>query len=171
MKGLRMRGFTLVELVLVISILSIVALGAVPAIQSTGEAQSVGAAKKLVADLAYARRLAQSRSAVYGITFDAVAETYTVHLYDSDTGISTPIADPLSRAPMIVDYSTLPGLKGTNIVTPNFTGGSTVRFMPQGTPIDATGTALANPGSVVLSRGGAARTVLVQPNTGEVSYQ
>lgn len=164
-------GFTLIELVMVITILAIVSVSAGAALIDLGGAQSDGAARKLVSDIAYARRLAQNRSGIYGITFNAVAETYTIHLYDDVALTETAVTDPLTQAPMTVDFDDIPGLEGVDIQLPDFGGGATVRFMPRGTPMDADGTSLVGAGSVVLSRGGVSYTVSVQPNTGEVSYQ
>lgn len=168
-----MRGFTLVELVLVVAIMAIVALGAIPAFQNTGGAQSKGAAMKLASDLAYARKLALNRSGIYGITFNAGADTYSVHLYDDVAMTETTVTDPLTKAPMEVDFSEIPGMEGVEIQSPDFgvAEGATVRFMPQGIPIDSTGVSLVTQGSVVLLRAGVSYTVYVQPNTGEVSYE
>lgn len=164
-------GFTLIELALMIVVLAIVALGAIPAFMDVGGAQSEGAAIKLASDLTYARRLAQNRSGIYGITFDAAADTYTVHLYDDVALTETAVNDPLTHAPMEVDFDNLPGLEGVDLQAPDFGGGATVRFMPQGTPMAADGTLLVGEGSIVLTRGGVPHTISVQPNTGEVSYE
>ena len=166
-----MKGFTLIELVLVITIMAVLSVSVGAALMNLGGVQSDGAARRLVSDLSYARRLAQNRSAIYGITFDAAAETYTVHLYDDVALTETAVDDPLTHMPMVVDYVTSPSLEGTEIQTVDFDGGTTVRFKPQGTPMAADGTSLAAEGSVVLSRGGVPHTVSVQPNTGEVSYE
>lgn len=164
-------GFTFIEMVLTLTVLGIVSVMAIPAFVETGEAQVDGAAIKVVSDLSYARRLAQNRNALYGVSFDSVAEAYTVHLYDPATNTETAVSDPLTGSSMTVDFGKLPGLKGTNIQSVAFGAGEKVRFMPQGIPEDVNGSPLTASGSVVLSRGGSSRTVFVQPNTGEVSYQ
>lgn len=171
MGRLRGSGFTLVELVLVLTLLGIMSLAAIPAILNTGGPTTDGAARKLVSDLSYARRLAQNRNGIYGISFEPVNDRYTVYVYDPTTNTTTPITDPLTRMPMTVDFQVLPGLRGVDIQNPNFQGGTEARFDPQGRPADANGVLLTAAGSVVLSDGGVSRTVSVQPNTGEVSYQ
>jgi len=165
------QGFTLVEVVLVLTVMAIVSITAIPAFMNTGGAQCDSAARKLVSDISYARRLAQNRNGIYGVSFNALAETYSVYLYDPSTSTKTTVTDPLIGMPMLVDFKTIPGLKGIDIQNPNFKGSSETRFNPQGVPQDASGVALTSAGSVVLSAGGKTRTIYVQPNTGEVSYQ
>ncbi len=167
---MRQKGFTLVELVLTITVLSTLALTAIPLFTNTGAAISEGATRKLVADISLARRLARSRSGIYGVSFDAVNNTYTVHVYDPNTGTSTPATDPLTNTPMIVDLSSLPGLAGTDIQNPDFGGTSILRFNSQGIPQNGAGADLANAGSLVIASGGDYQTLTVQPNTGEVDY-
>lgn len=165
------RGFTLIELVLTITILGIIAAVSIPTLVNLGSNNAEVAARKLVSDLSYARRLAQSRNSIYGVSFDAAAETYTLYLYDPVADTKTTATDPLTASPMVVDLKTMSGLQVADIQNPNFKGGLDVRFTPQGIPQDVNNTALTNAGSVVFASAGVARTVTVQPNTGEVSYQ
>lgn len=167
----RIQGFTLVEVILVLTVLAIVSVTAIPAFVNTGGAQCDSAARKLVSDISYARRLAQNRNGIYGVAFDAAAETYNVYLYDPSTNTKTITTDPLIGTQMIIDFKKVPGLKGINIQNPDFKGSTETRFNSQGVPQDASGVALTSAGSVVLSAGGVSRTIYVQPNTGEVSYQ
>lgn len=168
---LKNRGFTMIELVLTITILAIVGISAIPAFVDIGPSQCDGASRKLVSDISYARRLAQNRNGIYGISFDASMETYTVYLYDPVADMKTTVTDPLTASPMVVDFSELPGLKNIDIQSPNFEGDIEAQFNSQGIPQDINGAPLTMAGSVVLSSGGNSRTITVQPNTGEVSYQ
>ncbi len=165
------KGFTLVELVMLITVLAIMSVVAVPIFTDIGSVKAVGAAKKLVSDLSLARQLARTRNGIYGISFNAALDTYTVHLYDPLTATETPVTDPLTRSPMVVDFTSLPGLSGVDIQNPVFGGTSVVRFTPQGIPQNDAGVDLGAAGSVVLQNGGQTRTITVQPGTGEVSEQ
>ncbi len=163
------KGYTLIETMLTLTLCSVVAVTAIPAFQNTGRSQCDGAARKLVSDLSYARRLAQSRNALYGISFNAATDQYTVSLKSG--GVETAVTDPLTNTSMTVDFTKLPGLKGVDIQSPSFGNTTKVWFNPQGIPQDASDSVLTTSGSVVLAHGGASKTVYVQPNTGEVSYQ
>lgn len=170
----KFSGFTAVELVLTLTIAAIVGITAIPIFADLGGSQAEGVARKLVSDLSYARRLARSRNGVYGITFNAGADQYTVSYYDLSSGAETPVTDPLTGTDMLADFSRISGifgLKGIDIRTPNFGGGAKALFSPEGVPADATGLALTTAGSVVLAGGGRTFTVSVQPNTGMVRYQ
>lgn len=164
-------GFTLVELVFVIAVLGILSVAAIPLFPNLATFQTDAAAKKLISDLAYARQLARTRNGTYGISFNAGTDTYTVFSYDPVTDTQTTLTDPHGGVPMVIDFTQQPGLSGIDIESPYFGVTSTVRFTPQGVPTDSTGSPLGTSGSVLLLAGGAVRTVFVEPNTGEVSYQ
>lgn len=163
------RGFTLVELVLTIGVLAVLGLAAVPYLSNVGTVKAEAAADKLVSDLTYARRLARNRNGIYGVSFDAVADSYTVYLLDPSSGTETPVVDPARRGQMIVDLTLYPGLAGVDIQSPSFGGTPEVRFTPEGIPQNGSGAGLAASGSVQLVEGGVSRTVSVQAGTGEVS--
>ncbi len=165
------HGFTLIELVLTLSLLSILGVSAITAMVNVGTMKADVAAQKLVADLSYARELARSHNAIHGVSFNAAADTYTVYQFDPNTGLETAVTSPHTETPMLINFATAPGLTGVDIQDPNFGGGSNIRFAPIGTPQLPGGAALVAAGTVVLSQGGRARTVSVQPNTGEVNKQ
>lgn len=161
-------GFTLAELVLTLAVLAIVAVAAVPLLPNLAQVDVDAAAKRLSHDLAYARHLARTRNATFGISFDVNADVYTVFRVDPITQAETTILHPHTGAPMQVD---LAALARAEIIAPNFTGTAVVRFTPEGIPEDGTGNPLQAAGSVQLQDGTALRTVLVEPGTGEVQAQ
>lgn len=171
MQKLNCKGYTLIELVLVLGVLAILSVSAIPFFTNVGETKVEAAAKKLVSDLTYVRQLARNYNAIHGISFDATANTYTVHLYDPIGDTETAVTDPLTRTAMVIDFSQVPFLSGVDIQSPNFGGTDTVRFSSMGDPQNGTGTNLTTSGSVILEEGGATRTITIQPNTGEVSEQ
>lgn len=165
------HGFTLIELVLTLSLLSILGVSAITAMVNVGTMKADVAAQKLMADLAYARELARSRNVIHGVSFNAATDTYTVYQFNPATGVETAVTSPHTQTPMVINYATAPGLTGVDIQNPSFGGGSNIRFAPIGTPQIPGGAALAAAGTVVLAQGGVSRTVSVQPNTGEVNKQ
>ncbi len=171
MKGQGSHGFTLIELVLGIVVLGVVSVVSIPLFVNVGSGKVDAAARKVLSDLTYSKQLARNRSGVYGISFNAATNTYTVHQYDPTTGTSTTVTDPLTQQPMVVDFSQIPGVTGTDIQSATFGGTSIVRFPSSGIPQGGNSVNLAVAGSVVLALGGSSRSVVVQPGTGEVSVQ
>ncbi len=167
----RNQGFTLIELVMTMLLLGTLSIVAIPYILNLSAAKAKAAAHKLVSDLSYARQLARSRNTIHGVSFDATANTYTVFSFDPITSTETPVTNPLTRQQMIIDFAQEHGLIGVDIQAPSFGGTTKVRFPPMGIPQSGDGTVLATAGSVQLSYSGESRTVFIQPNTGEVSYQ
>lgn len=73
----RRSGFTLVELLLVVMVLGVVAGVAAPKYRAAMDGIALEtAAKRLAADLRYARQEAMRRAVEIGLDFDAAAETY-----------------------------------------------------------------------------------------------
>ncbi len=162
-------GFTIVELIMTMMLIGILSMVAIPFFADVPSAKVDSAAKKLVSDLSYTRQLARNRNEIYGISFNVDADQYTVHLYNPSTNTETTVTDPMTRTPMVIDLTQMPGLSGVDIQAAGFGGSSKVRFSPHGVPAKGSGTILATAGTVVLEEGGVTRTVAVQPSTGEVS--
>jgi prepilin-type N-terminal cleavage/methylation domain-containing protein len=167
----RHSGFTLIELVLVIGLISILSVAVYASFPNVGQIKVETAAHKISQDITFARRLARNRNGIFGVSFDAAADTYRVYLFDPATSTETPVIDPLTRGSMTVNLRTFPGLEGVDIQNPSFGGTTGVRFPPQGIPQNGNGVNLAAAGSVQLVVGSAMHSVSVQPRTGEVSQQ
>jgi Tfp pilus assembly protein FimT len=165
------RGFTLIDLVLTILIASLLSVAAIPYFNGNSAVVVDATARKLVSDLSYARRMAHNRNTYCGISFNAGLEKYSVIFYNSSTGTTTAVTDPLTGTNMVVDFGLIPEFQGADLQSPAFGGSTTVLFNSRGIPTNAATTALAAQGTVVLANGGVTRTVRVQPNTGEISYQ
>ena len=72
------NGFTVIEIIIVVVILSIVALAAVPMLSSAGTMQIRAAANMIAADVEYAKSIAISTGQDHSVVFDQNAENYRI---------------------------------------------------------------------------------------------
>ena len=149
-------GFTLVELVIVIMLAGILAVAAMDRLPGAG--LSLGAqADQVASDVRLVQSLELTRGASYCL--NVMPSGYQI----TDQGCTTPIVNPATGA-TTTDFG--PGITaGTN-----FTNGY-VAFRGPGVPYASQTTALAAPGVITLSAGGASATVSIAPQTGYVSVQ
>jgi prepilin-type N-terminal cleavage/methylation domain-containing protein len=167
------RGFTLVELILVVFILSIAALVAVPMFSSAADIQVRATANRIAADLDYARGLAITRQKNYAVAFYPVAVSgHEAESYEIiDTATNLVITNPLDGKPFTVKLANDSRVGGVNIYSSTFTN-NTVTFDYLGTPW--TGGARLNAQGVIAlwSRDGSFKlNVKVEPMTGYVTIE
>ncbi len=162
------RGFTLTELIVIISILGILSWIAYPKVVAMDEIKLDAAARRLAADLRYAQSLAMSRRVIHGVLFDPAAETYTVFAPSP----STPVTDPADRArTLTVNYTSRTEFQGVLVQSAAFGTTPGVTFDYFGVPRDTGGVDLGSAGRVVLSYQGQTDTVFVAPQTGMVTIR
>jgi len=160
-----LTGFTVIELIMVVLIISILAVVLISKIGGMHSFKLDGAGQKLVSDMKYAQKLAMSKHQIHGILFEPAQEKYTVYQDSADT----PIEDPhRPGASLIVDYDTDEHFKGVDLYSADFTGGNEVRFDCFGTPSDASDTPLTATGEVILKCGSEQISIQVTPNTGRI---
>ena len=147
------RGFSLIELVIVVMIIAIMAGIAMPRFSSALARQRVdAAAKRIVVDLALAQQQARTSSASQNVTFNAAAGTYLL------VGMPHPDHSGLDYEVSLTDEP-----YGAIIVSADFNGDVEIIFDIYGVPDSG--------GSVVLQVGGHVRTVAVDADTGKASVQ
>ena len=162
------RGFTLTELIVIITILGIVSWISYPKMAAMDEIKLDVAARRLAGDLRYAQSLAMSRRVIHGVLFDPALEKYTVFAPNA----ATPITDPADRArTMIVDYTSRTEFRGVLVQSAAFGTTPGVTFDYFGVPRDTGGVDLSSAGSVVLTYQGQYDTVFVAPQTGMVTVR
>jgi MSHA pilin protein MshC len=99
------KGFTLIELVMVLVLIGIIAAIAIPRLPSTAGSKAGAFAGKLQADIRYAQNLAMTRGTRSRVDF-SVANQYSV--LSSQTGVCsfTSTFDPAASGPFIVRVNT-----------------------------------------------------------------
>lgn len=158
-------GVTLLELVMVIIILSITAMGVIPLMSLGEQAQVYSAADSLAVDLNYARNLAITQAKVFTVRFDLDQETYQI---EDANGV---ITHPVNKKAYQVAFPADKRLCGVDIVNASFDSStSLVRFDYQGSPYNDSGNPL-NSGIVTLRADSETRFVVIEPVTGVISVQ
>ena len=140
------RGFTYVELLLVITLISLFAVSLSPSISISGGGIE-SATKKVVADLRYAQELATMNNQNYGIQFNANGAYI---LYQGT--VATPFTDPLSQTSFSENLSRFKNVKISNTLK--------VEFDAMGRP------ALGSGSTVTLTNNVINRLVRITANTG-----
>ncbi|MFA5839423.1 MAG: GspH/FimT family pseudopilin [Candidatus Margulisiibacteriota bacterium] len=161
------RGFTLTELVMVMVILSIIAVGSFVVISSYKTHELYAAAERIATDLRYAKNSAQSSGSWHGVLFD-VSPTNTYTVYSTDGTADTNLSDPLDSN-LVYTVNVYSNYRGVSITGASFGTGSKVEFNPFGTPYDdKTGSALTTAGIITLSLGSESRIIYIEPDTGRI---
>jgi prepilin-type N-terminal cleavage/methylation domain-containing protein len=148
------RGYTLVEVLVVVVILGIAGVMVAPSIGQAGIFQIQSAVRVIVADITFAQMDAlgyQEQRAVY---FDVDANEYTLiqvdgNIIDADNDALYDPKGPAQRYRVSLDEEVY---GGTVIESVDFDGNSTLIFDEIGGPVAAPGTStLSDGGSIVLA--------------------
>lgn len=163
----RQQGFTLIEAVMMLLILSILAVVAIPQVGNMAGTRASATARKVQSDIAYAQSLAMTRNLphrVYFNTAPAPASGYAV-VNDADGDgnwgeAGEFVADPVNLGANLSVTLNAGSYAGVTISGGSFAG-TFVHFNTLGVPTVG--------GTVTVSGGGVPKTVAVQPETGSVS--
>ncbi|MFH0799886.1 MAG: prepilin-type N-terminal cleavage/methylation domain-containing protein [Pseudomonadota bacterium] len=144
------KGFTVVEILLVIAMLSVIALLFISYTGDVGNVSADAASWKIQADIRHAQQLANETGVHHGVQF-MQSGNYTVYKGNA----MTPVLDPLSGKPMVVNP-----VQFGNVWIGN---GFQVEFDKMGRPI------LGGGGSVeIIAESGAKRRIHVVKDSGAV---
>jgi Tfp pilus assembly protein FimT len=170
------RGFTLIELVLLIVVAGILAAVVSVGMGSINNIRLNNAASKILADLRYAQQLAMTTRTRHGLTIRS-ANVYSLHI----DGVAAPLCDGKTCIPdptnlgqnFVVDFTDYQQgqLSGVTLNPTNpFCGAATIEFNALGAPTDSVGTLLAcGTINLTLAFGASTQTIQIQPNTGSMS--
>ncbi len=164
-------GFTLIELIIVIVIISIAALTAVPMMSSAASVQIRSAANMLTADLEYAKSMSISRGQNYSVVFDTATESYQI--FKDQSGTLVPIEHPVKKGfDYEINFSNDGRLNKVDIVDADFDGTSVVKFDYLGSPYNGNSPPTPlNSGVIRLQAGGTTTKVTVEAVTGFISIE
>jgi prepilin-type N-terminal cleavage/methylation domain-containing protein len=145
------KAFTLLELVVVISIITILAAMAVPRFAASLNVQRAAAAAERVAqDLQYAQQYARQHATPVTIRFEPAANRYTLDGVPDLNHPASPFITDLNAPPLAAD------LRGVTLTT--------------GTTLTYNGFGLASgKGSIAVACGRVQRTVIVAPPDGQAT--
>ena len=158
MNKIRDRGFTLIELVMVMVIVGIMAVVASPIFQNFPQMRAEMAAFKLRSDIRYAQIFALQSSLTTRIVFNAVTNSYQLE-HDNGVGGYIPIVNPANRDNYTVNFNTgdFQGvtLSSVQLAAPTAGNPNIIIFNGAGAPfyVNLAGTAvpLQEPSNVVLN--------------------
>lgn len=163
------KGFTLVELIVVIVIIGIASMIAVPMMSSAADMQARAAANRIAADLDYAKSLAMTHQKAFSVVFAPSNERYDIR----ETATDTLVKDPMRpSSDYLVDFTTERQLSRVNIASSNFDShiSNAVTFNYLGTPYSGKGlTTPLTTGRITLTADNFTLYVDIEPVTGYVT--
>jgi MSHA pilin protein MshC len=156
------RGFTLIELIIVIVILGVISIYAAPRILDTNSFNQRGLYDETIALLRYAQKTAIAQRRTVCVTFDTASATLTIATNAADTVCATTATTPLSGPRGEVPA----GISGRGTAAYGSTPGlGVLNFNGLGQPVNNSGGPL--PTQTITVTGGPA-DVTVQAVTGYV---
>jgi type II secretion system protein H len=159
------RGFTLIEILIVVVIMAIAAMLAVPLFSSAGDIQLQAAADLIAADLEYAKSMSITKGQSYSVLFNKTTESYSVREPDG-----TIAPHPVNIGSNYeVNFATDGRLNQVDIYDVSFDGDSEVKFDSIGSALNASGGSLSSNGTIILHADGETKTIRVRRQTGYIS--
>lgn len=166
------RGFTLIEILMVVIILGIASAVMIPQLGSRDDLRAAAAARTVMADLNYAQNRAIAQQKKHYVRFQG--QQYSVADNTAQTPIDHPQHQALFGGKYTVQFGTggTPGLDRDSLGTVSFGGKNIIGFNDLGEPFafdGVTETALTSTGTIIVQSGTYSMTIQVEPFTGETS--
>jgi prepilin-type N-terminal cleavage/methylation domain-containing protein len=158
------RGYTLIELLIVISVLGIAGALVIPALGDTNVLRVQAAVRTIIADLNYAQSDALARQASRALVFDVEHNTYSILEVHGQT------LNPETDTIRMVNLNLASTYHDTRLVSAAFDGTNTIVFDELGGPVAGPGSSTPGAGgSVVISGSGSQFRINVEAYTGRTS--
>lgn len=155
------KGFTLIELVLLIIMLGIMGLVISISISDINSTKLNSAARRLASDIRYAQQLAMTTQIRHGVIF--TANSYTVFENDNT---ADPARNPQGGGDFNVSFTTG---EFAGVIISTSLPGSIVKFEAIGRPLDGNNAVLTTAtNQVTFSYSGSTKNISIRPETGEV---
>lgn len=157
------RGFTLIEILMVVLVLAIVAAIVIPSIGTADDGQAISAARALQSDLEVARSLAMMTQVPHAVVFNTSRQSYKVvaNYMGGDYSTAVAIVDPVRPGGfMEVTLAARQGMPSVTVVSA-FGGAGAVTFTSLGEPLAG--------GSVTLRAGQTEMVITVEELTGIIT--
>ena len=164
------RGFTLIEIIMVVVILGIAAFMAIPTVSSAADIQVRAAGNRIAADIDYAKSMAITHQRAYTVVFDPANESYDIRV--EPAGSSDVIDHPVNPGAYVIDFSTESSLDRVDLVDADFDSDSdhAITFDYLGSPYSGMDTSSPlNSGQITLTADNFTLVVNVEPVTGYVT--
>jgi prepilin-type N-terminal cleavage/methylation domain-containing protein len=173
------RGFTLVEILVVIVILGIASLVVMPNLGTHDDQNDASAARTIVADLIYAQNRAILQQGLRYVNFDTVGQNYSILVSKPNVLPAVFEQNPSTFQNYVTQFGAAAppgGIRNVYLQTPNADGKTCLAFDELGQPYacDAStgvATPLANTATFPVRCGIFTLTVRVEPYTGALSVQ
>lgn len=143
------KGFSLIEWIMVMVLLSIVAVSASPRLANLPTTRAQFAIRKMQSDVRYAQLLAMESQRRTRILFDVAKDQYQLEI-ETSAAVWVPVLHPSTQTNFTVTLNA-GDFAGVDVTSVTLDGNSEVIFDAYGAPYNAAGSPLTEPAYVELN--------------------